>query len=158
MTAGDGLSSFCKCGPHCTGLAFLSCGNLRGKWLTPPHPTPPPQLRSRRTEEDLEQNPGEDGLFTGTEGTAPPLDAEISEKWALLFPDFYVFQVLPVITTSDHTGLQSLALFSAPAVRGFVMWMHSLYVKELQEKSVSNKVSREIKRWIITGHLMKPLG
>lgn len=73
MTAGDGLSSFC---PHCTGLAFLSCVNLRK--VT--HPTPRPQVRSRRTEEDLEQTPGEDGLFTGTEGTAPPLDAEISEK------------------------------------------------------------------------------
>lgn len=38
------------------------------------------KVRSRRSEEDIEQNPGEDGLFTGTEGTAPPLDAEISEK------------------------------------------------------------------------------
>ncbi|KAM3608615.1 uncharacterized protein V6R79_001652 [Siganus canaliculatus] len=38
------------------------------------------KVRSRRNEEDLHQNPGEGGLFTGTEGTAPPLDAEISEK------------------------------------------------------------------------------
>ncbi|XP_073328804.1 kit ligand a [Pagrus major] len=38
------------------------------------------KVRSRRNEEDLQQNPGEDGLFTGTEGTAPPLDAEITEK------------------------------------------------------------------------------
>ncbi|XP_054476414.1 kit ligand a [Anoplopoma fimbria] len=38
------------------------------------------KVRSCRNEEDLEQNPGEGGLFTGTEGTAPPLDAEISEK------------------------------------------------------------------------------
>lgn len=38
------------------------------------------KVRSRRNEEDLQQNPGEDGLFTGTEGNAPPLDAEISEK------------------------------------------------------------------------------
>uniref|UniRef100_A0A8C4HUY7 Kit ligand n=1 Tax=Dicentrarchus labrax TaxID=13489 RepID=A0A8C4HUY7_DICLA len=38
------------------------------------------KVRSRRNEEDLHQNPGESGLFTGTEGTAPPLDAEISEK------------------------------------------------------------------------------
>ncbi|GLD50669.1 kit ligand isoform X1 [Lates japonicus] len=37
------------------------------------------KVRSRRNEEDLEQNPGAGGLFTGTEGTAPPLD-EISEK------------------------------------------------------------------------------
>lgn len=41
---------------------------------------PQKQVRSRRNEQDLHQNPGEDGLFTGTEGTAPPLDAEISEK------------------------------------------------------------------------------
>lgn len=39
------------------------------------------KVRSRRSEgEDLQENPGEGGLFTGTEGTAPPLDAEISEK------------------------------------------------------------------------------
>ncbi|KAM4618851.1 kit ligand a [Polymixia lowei] len=38
------------------------------------------KVRSRRNPEDPEQNPGEGGLFTGTEGTAPPLDAEISEK------------------------------------------------------------------------------
>ncbi|KAM7002600.1 kit ligand a [Tautogolabrus adspersus] len=38
------------------------------------------KVRSRRNGEDLEQNPGEVGHFTGTEGTAPPLDAEISEK------------------------------------------------------------------------------
>lgn len=38
------------------------------------------KVRSRRNEDDLQQNHGEDGLFTGTEGTAPPLDAEISEK------------------------------------------------------------------------------
>lgn len=37
------------------------------------------KVRSRRNEDDLQQNPGEGGLFTGTEGTAPPLD-EISEK------------------------------------------------------------------------------
>ncbi|XP_030587466.1 kit ligand a [Archocentrus centrarchus] len=37
------------------------------------------KLRSRRNQEDIEQNPAEDGL-TGTEGTAPPLDTEISEK------------------------------------------------------------------------------
>lgn len=41
---------------------------------------PPKQVRSRRNEDDIEQNPGEIGLFTGTEGTAPPLDAGISEK------------------------------------------------------------------------------
>ncbi|XP_029991854.1 kit ligand a [Sphaeramia orbicularis] len=38
------------------------------------------KLRSRRNEEDLQPNPGEDLFFTATEGTAPPLDAEISEK------------------------------------------------------------------------------
>ncbi|XP_070686978.1 kit ligand a [Pempheris klunzingeri] len=38
------------------------------------------KVRSRRNEDDIQQNPGEGGLFTGTEGTAPPLDAEISEK------------------------------------------------------------------------------
>lgn len=38
------------------------------------------KVRSRRNEEGLQQNPGEGGLFTGTEATAPPLDAEISEK------------------------------------------------------------------------------
>ncbi|XP_041795715.1 kit ligand a [Chelmon rostratus] len=38
------------------------------------------KVRSRRNEEDLQENPGEGALFTGTEGTAPPLDAEISEK------------------------------------------------------------------------------
>ncbi|XP_075994392.1 kit ligand a [Genypterus blacodes] len=37
------------------------------------------KVRSRRNQEDLQQNPGEGGLFTGTEGT-PPLDAQISEK------------------------------------------------------------------------------
>lgn len=156
MTAGDGLSSFCKCGPHCTGLAFLSCGNLRGKWLTPPHPTPTAQIT---------ENWGGSGteswrrwtLYRNRRDCTSTRCRDI-RKVSAFIPYLYVFQVLPVITTSDHTGLQSLALFSAPAVRGFVMWMHSLYVKELQEKSVSNKVSREIKRWIITGHLMKPLG
>ncbi|KAM9854560.1 kit ligand a [Aulostomus maculatus] len=38
------------------------------------------KVRSRRNEEDVQRNPGEGGLFTGTQGTAPPLDAEISEK------------------------------------------------------------------------------
>ncbi|XP_078138980.1 kit ligand a isoform X2 [Centroberyx gerrardi] len=38
------------------------------------------KMRSRRNQEDLEQDPGEEGLFTGTEGTAPPLHAETSEK------------------------------------------------------------------------------
>lgn len=38
------------------------------------------KVRSRRNQEDLQQNPGEGGLFTGIEGTAPPLDADISEK------------------------------------------------------------------------------
>ncbi|XP_042352266.1 kit ligand a [Plectropomus leopardus] len=38
------------------------------------------KVRSRRNEADLQQNPGERGSFTGTEATAPPLDAEISEK------------------------------------------------------------------------------
>ncbi|KAM9351548.1 kit ligand a isoform 2-T2 [Symphorus nematophorus] len=38
------------------------------------------KVRSRRNEDDLQQNAGEGVLFTGTEGTAPPLDAEISEK------------------------------------------------------------------------------
>lgn len=38
------------------------------------------KVRSRRNGADLQQTPGEGGLFTGTEGTAPPLDAEISEK------------------------------------------------------------------------------
>ncbi|XP_056138106.1 kit ligand a [Lampris incognitus] len=38
------------------------------------------KVRSRRNQGDPEQNPGEGGLFTGTEGTAPPLDSEISEK------------------------------------------------------------------------------
>ncbi|XP_031717060.1 kit ligand a [Anarrhichthys ocellatus] len=38
------------------------------------------KVRSCRNEEDLQQNPAEGGLFTGTEVTAPPLDAEISEK------------------------------------------------------------------------------
>ncbi|XP_034391198.1 kit ligand a [Cyclopterus lumpus] len=38
------------------------------------------KVRSCRNEEDLQQNPGERGLFTGTEVTAPPLDAEITEK------------------------------------------------------------------------------
>lgn len=39
-----------------------------------------PKVRSRRNEDDLQQNPGEDGLFTGREGNAPQLDPEISEK------------------------------------------------------------------------------
>ncbi|XP_054633136.1 kit ligand a [Dunckerocampus dactyliophorus] len=38
------------------------------------------KLRSRRNKQDLPQNSGESGLFTGTEGTAAPLDAEITEK------------------------------------------------------------------------------
>ncbi|XP_026167638.1 kit ligand a isoform X2 [Mastacembelus armatus] len=37
------------------------------------------KVKSRRNEGNP-QTPGEDGPFTGTEGTAPPLDAEISEK------------------------------------------------------------------------------
>ncbi|XP_039989779.1 kit ligand a isoform X2 [Xiphias gladius] len=37
------------------------------------------KVRSRRNEEDLQQNPGAGGLFTGTEWPAPPLD-EMSEK------------------------------------------------------------------------------
>ncbi|KAM9375355.1 kit ligand a [Pholidichthys leucotaenia] len=38
------------------------------------------KVRSRRNREDLPHNPGEAGLFNGPEGTAPPLDAELSEK------------------------------------------------------------------------------
>ncbi|XP_033941877.1 kit ligand a [Pseudochaenichthys georgianus] len=38
------------------------------------------KVRSRRNVEGLQRNPGEVGLFSGTEATAPPLDAEISEK------------------------------------------------------------------------------
>lgn len=38
------------------------------------------KVRSQRNGDDLEQNPEEGGHFTGREGTAPPLDAEISEK------------------------------------------------------------------------------
>lgn len=38
------------------------------------------KVRSRRNEEDLQQNPAEGELFTGREGTAPQLEAEISEK------------------------------------------------------------------------------
>ncbi|KAA8590363.1 hypothetical protein FQN60_014297, partial [Etheostoma spectabile] len=38
------------------------------------------KVRSRRDEVDLQQNPDEGGRFTGTEATAAPLDAEISEK------------------------------------------------------------------------------
>lgn len=38
------------------------------------------KVRSRRNGEDLERNPEEGGHFTRTEGTAPQLDAEISEK------------------------------------------------------------------------------
>ncbi|XP_074489780.1 kit ligand a [Sebastes fasciatus] len=38
------------------------------------------KVRSWRNEEDLQQNPGEGGLITGTEVTATPLDAETSEK------------------------------------------------------------------------------
>lgn len=38
------------------------------------------KLRSRRSGQDLEQSPAQDELFAGTEGSAPPLDAEISEK------------------------------------------------------------------------------
>lgn len=38
------------------------------------------KLRSRRNGLDLEQSPAQDELFTGTEGSAPPLDPETSEK------------------------------------------------------------------------------
>lgn len=38
------------------------------------------KVRSRRNREDLQQNPGEAGVFTETEGNTPPLDTEISEK------------------------------------------------------------------------------
>lgn len=38
------------------------------------------QVRSRRNREDMEQDSGERGCFTGAEGSAPPLDADISEK------------------------------------------------------------------------------
>ncbi|XP_034735029.1 kit ligand a [Etheostoma cragini] len=38
------------------------------------------KVRSRRDEQDLQQNPDEGGRFTETEATAAPLDAEISEK------------------------------------------------------------------------------
>lgn len=38
------------------------------------------KLRSRRNAQDLEQNPAQDELFAGTEGSAPPQDAEVSEK------------------------------------------------------------------------------
>ncbi|XP_056907217.1 kit ligand a isoform X1 [Takifugu flavidus] len=38
------------------------------------------KVRSRRNREDMEQDSGERGCFTGAEGTAPPLDADISEK------------------------------------------------------------------------------
>uniref|UniRef100_A0A3Q4MSU2 Kit ligand n=1 Tax=Neolamprologus brichardi TaxID=32507 RepID=A0A3Q4MSU2_NEOBR len=37
------------------------------------------KVRSRRNQDDVQQNPAEEGL-TGTEGTAPPLNTEISEK------------------------------------------------------------------------------
>lgn len=37
------------------------------------------KVRSRRNQDGVQQNPAEEGL-TGTEGTAPPLDTEISEK------------------------------------------------------------------------------
>ena len=50
------------------------------------------QVRSRRNVEGLQQNPGEVGLFSGTEAAAPPLDAEISEKWAV-FPIWHAFTV-----------------------------------------------------------------
>lgn len=38
------------------------------------------KLRSRRSAQDLEQGPAQDELFAETEGSAPPLDAELSEK------------------------------------------------------------------------------
>lgn len=38
------------------------------------------KLRSRRNGLDLEQSPAQDELFAGTEGSAPPLDAETSEQ------------------------------------------------------------------------------
>lgn len=38
------------------------------------------KLRSRRNGQNLEQTPAQDELFAGTEGSAPPLDTEISEK------------------------------------------------------------------------------
>ncbi|XP_041853791.1 kit ligand a [Melanotaenia boesemani] len=38
------------------------------------------KVRSRRREEDPQRNPGERVLFTGTQGTAPPIEAETSEK------------------------------------------------------------------------------
>ncbi|XP_056907218.1 kit ligand a isoform X2 [Takifugu flavidus] len=38
------------------------------------------KVRSRRNREDMEQDSGERGCFTGAEGTAPPLDADISEN------------------------------------------------------------------------------
>ncbi|NP_001153658.1 kit ligand a precursor [Takifugu rubripes] len=38
------------------------------------------KVRSRRNREDMEQDSGERGCFTGAEGTASPLDADISEK------------------------------------------------------------------------------
>uniref|UniRef100_A0A8C6S6Y3 Kit ligand n=1 Tax=Neogobius melanostomus TaxID=47308 RepID=A0A8C6S6Y3_9GOBI len=38
------------------------------------------KLRSRRNAQDLEQSPAQDELFAGTEGSAPPTDADTSEK------------------------------------------------------------------------------
>ncbi|XP_053742173.1 kit ligand a [Synchiropus splendidus] len=38
------------------------------------------KVRSRRNAQDLQQNPGEAGVFTESEGNAPPLDTELSEK------------------------------------------------------------------------------
>nr|ABW91106.1 kit ligand [Gasterosteus aculeatus aculeatus]ABW91112.1 kit ligand [Gasterosteus aculeatus aculeatus] len=38
------------------------------------------KVRSCRNEENLQQSPGEGGLFPGAEAAAPPLDTEISEK------------------------------------------------------------------------------
>ncbi|XP_029009957.1 kit ligand a isoform X3 [Betta splendens] len=37
------------------------------------------RVRSRRNKE-VERNPGENGPFTGTEGTAPPLNGDVSER------------------------------------------------------------------------------
>ncbi|XP_068596072.1 kit ligand a [Brachionichthys hirsutus] len=37
------------------------------------------KVRSRRNEDNVQQNPGESGHFTGTEGAASPLDHEMSE-------------------------------------------------------------------------------
>lgn len=76
MTAGGGLSSS---PPMQCRLLLVCAAEVWGQnqFLTSV------QVRSQRSEEDLERNPGEDGLFTGTEGTVPPLHPDVSEKWVV---------------------------------------------------------------------------